>query len=457
MIDECNHPDEADLETDRMVDRNLRQIGARLPLPAAPTEQQRTTWKQGPHLRLSLAPGADARQQKHKGGLMRNPRFILPAGSAVAAAVLLTVMLATPTEQSVVNAATILTSLRAAVHHGVIITLTDMANEHVVVSGEVRLLFNDGLTLGELMSEQPKTDVSPSQIYADLDVTLPEDAARFPGVQMHLTLRASEPESWLRLQADDITALAEATSPLLLMYAQMFRGGLLVDLDGVVDPAEPFGQPHVHGTPVEAIEPDESDEPQLTFDVSADSSMEITSGPPTDGLQAQTSVTIDIVPALNRPDLEELVRGFVTGDATPDQIDSLVSQLDMGADAASVEEVEPGLYILTLRNPADQAGGVRGEDDAVSTGTDHTDDMDMEVQIAYRQNVGVVWLHLLHFGLQDGTVSIEFIDAPGDHVLPSMAQYVDDGRTTILKLKDLIGPFIKLEDATTDEPDPEDE
>jgi hypothetical protein len=352
---------------------------------------------------------------------MQNRRFFLPAGSAVAAAVVLLVLFATPSQKSVVNAKMIMTSLSETTHYGLRCTIEDIKAEEVMIDGQIAVVFNEPFSLAELIGQHHVQDPQPHGVYFDFAVTFGPDADELAGLDLNVAGGlADQDDQWVYLRFNNIEPLLEKVGPPALIFAPMLRAGLLLELEGMFDEGNPFGIAHTAA--VHDAAADAHDEAHAHLEIGARSVG-------TDESSIDVNLRLDDDPTglLGDAELEALLMRFLTGEAAPEELQTLIASHEELEGHATVEEVEPGLHVLTIRD-FDELVGEEDEEMLANA----------IVQIAYREGVGIEWVRVENVGNLQGSVHVEFIDELDGADLLNKQDYIEEGVTTVINAADLL-------------------
>jgi hypothetical protein len=367
------------------MDENLAMIGARLTLPPAATATQRESWKSG-----GREPGASVHAARSTGGLVRRRPYVL-AGSALAAAVALAAFLATPTQHSTVEAATIWRTFRESVHRGLRVTLADIGADEVQVDGHLNVLFKHAINLGQLFGDNQSEDLPIEAVSGELNVTCGAEAEPLAGLKLLIALGLSKADQWIYLRSEDPTPLTQVVGPFAALIFRPLRDGLLLDLKGTLDLDALFDPP-----PPELVAPDV---------------------PPADAEPSSAENS-------SGSDATALVRNFLAGQASTKELEALAAQLEQAAREVRVDQRAPGVFVLVAR---DFAAAADAADEATPQWLS-----EMSLEIAYREGVGIEWATLSNVGDRRGRVQIEFIAEPTAADRLERARYVQDGVTTVV-------------------------
>lgn len=403
----------ADRETheDRLADLNLRKIGRALPLPATPTDQQRRTWKQGPRLRFVPPRGQAVPIQARGGFFMRNRRFVLPAGSAIAAGLMLAVLFMTPTSRSVVNAATIIDSLRATVHQGLHIRLEKLVLEDVHLDGEVNLLFAEPFSLADVISDDA-VEPELGHLSFALNVMMGPDAKELPGLDLEAAGRLAPGDKWVFVKFHNLDPLVEQAGPALLLFAPGLTNGLLVELDDVIADDELRSNGNVrhdndHGNGERIVRG--TLQAGVARDADGDTYLEI-------GGDVAGPNMLDLGPAV--------IREFLAGQASPEQLEQIIAELEKIAGEVRIRHLGGDRYELLARDFSRLADETPAGEEVVWLPA-------LVVRIGYRQGLGVDSLRLENVGSAQGVVAVEFIDTPDASTPLRREDYTRPGVTVL--------------------------
>ena len=337
---------------------------------------------------------------------MQRNRKLVFTGTAVAATVMLATIFATPTQRSIVNASTIMHSLRQTSHHGLRLSFENVGEDGVRVDGRLCLLFDRPINLADLMEGSFPAGMGFDGVYLDARVALDESANEFAGMTLHAAIAVTEADSWVYVQSDDPSPLVREAGPMGFLVQDWLTGGLLLDLTGVIESEDLLGRGKETGTDAESGElaglAEIAEAGEVAGDIEDDKDAEI----------------------------DALVKSFLSGSATREQIDHIVSKLEEVAAEVRVDQREPDLYVLTARDFTGAAGEADAEEAAWMAR--------MVMEIAYRDGVGVEWARLTNVGPYQGSVRFEFIDEPADEDRVIREDYIEEGVTTVFDLAGLI-------------------
>ncbi|TWT45599.1 hypothetical protein RAS1_20270 [Phycisphaerae bacterium RAS1] len=398
---------------DEMLDRNLRLIARRLTLPDEST----------PHVfkTINLSAGADG-AARHSSGVsrMHRTRLYTWTSTAVAASIALAAFFYLPTRQSIVEAATILRSFRESLHHGLEVRMEKLSIEGIHVDGDVLIQFKQPITVQQIFGEKSDLEAHMSGVYADLRVHAAEDAAEadVAGLDVETKLAFSPQSKWVFLDLRSLPTKVVEEEPMAALVTNFLRGGLLLELDGVIGDKDIFGG-----------DDDDDDDPDVTS-VKRDVKVDVRSGgqpaaadkdeDDDSSTLARTRMNFDINvddDADNSDEqFEQLLVSLLSGQADAAQLASLVQEIEQHAETVTVSEVEPGVHLLSM------SGFKQDADDAHQAWI-----AKMTIEMRYREGAGVESLTCLHVGDEDGSVRIGFVDATPNLSRFDKQQLIDQG------------------------------
>lgn len=321
---------------------------------------------------------------------MRRHRILTVATSAVAASLVLTVLLYTP-GGAVVEASTIFSSLRQTLLDGFELTLEDIGDEGVRVSGKL-VLDMEGLEITEV-SGTPTIDPSKLEltaIYAELDVKADESSDELSGLDVHTVMALRADTLWIYLKMAGLPHSVLEEQPMAGVALWLTGRGMLVDLTEVRDLLD-IDELDIFGKPV-------FEESEAEF--------EIIGLPGADG------------------ELGTLFTGLLCGRAGAPEIDQLVKEFSEAARYVEVTEVEPGLHVLTARDFTPEGEDVSPEEAAMLAR--------IVLEITYREEAGVESAAVRNIGAYDGAVRIAPIKGEVDPGLFEKERLIEPGVTTVL-------------------------
>ena len=131
------------------------------------------------------------------------------------------------------------------------------------------------------------------------------------------------------------------------------------------------------------------------------------------------------------PEINELVGRLLSGQAGPEHFAQLTTLIESKAGEVTVTPQDDGTYLLRAVD-FDLGGlGLDHEDLAVLA--------DMTVEIAYAQDVGLLWATLDNLGDDNGVMRFERADVAVDDPMFSGQRYREDGITKVVDLTGLMG------------------
>jgi len=378
---------------DRLVDENLRKIGGMLSLPPGATEIQKQRWKNAPldtrTVRRESAP--------HRGGgLFHNPRFLTVAGSALAASIVVGAFVLISSQQTVVQAATILRSFRQGLVNGFELTIENVGSEGVLVNGVVLALMKP--PVADAPEPLSPRDLEPQSIYVNVRVTADEANDDVAGLDLQAAAGLSDDQQWLFVKPHALPRKLLSEQPLAAALLHMVRGGVVLELDGVIEQLRHKRDGRPTPKPRVSISASRSDS-----DESADHGIKIELGDGTD---------------LGDAALNSMVRDFLYGRAGGAQLSLLVSLFEKSARVVRIDEVRRGEHVLTA------ADFTKGED---PQSNDYDTLAAMELEIRYQEGQGVKSAEVRHIGPSDGTIRIAIPRGGPDRALFDKQRFLDDG------------------------------
>ncbi len=428
---------------DQRLHENLRRIGRLTPQPAEPTAAQRASWKQLPPPRLVPVGDAAARAASRGGLRMFKRGYFFPITTA-AAVLLAGLLLTIPTRQTTVEAATILASLRSTLYRGLSLDIRSAEIGGVRIDGQLGLAFDQPFRMRDITDETRGAQLQPSLLTGDLHVEFTQNAEELRGWKAQIAMTFAGDQQWIYVKSDDVAPLAQTVGPMIMMVGPAIQNGLLLDLNGMLENDGPAGLSVGAAAPPA---PSESRDANACLSVSVGvGNAEGRNHPACVGMRASfhpIQRSDDHAPA----PFEELLRRLLEGGLTADDVDSLVAQIEKHNAQATVEQIEPGLYALTMRHLDKLDPSYANESILQNT----------VLTIAYREGAGVEWIKLANIGPTSGDITIRLLSSPDRNVVAQRETYVVEGRTTVLNL----GAWAKMFDVpaestpTEQEPAPE--
>ncbi len=428
---------------DRLLDSNLRTWARQASLPAEPDAAQQARWKQEASLERRLRVVSVPSTTRTGGSFMRrHPR--ITAGSAVAAAVALSAFLITP-RSSEVQAGIIIRSFSDRIQqNGLRLTFENIGDEGVRVSGRFFMDF------GPHPAGAPDFDPRQGRLLIEAHIKADENAPEVGGLELDSKVVLSEHESWVYFRPIGMPASLEEEEPAAVALFNWASSGILLDLNELSEildsddmqeirniPAEISralqealsGADDKKGADAEGEDADDDDSPDAGASKSLKPHIEL------------NATTDSGIPGLDEEALQAILLEMMTGKATPAQLDTLVQGLGQAAKNVKVQQVSPGVHVLTASGFSLEALGAADDPEAARWLER------MEFNVTYREKSGVESARITHLGPYDGVINFEMTSAPIDPTLMSSAAYKTDGHTTVLNL----GSLMKLAESLTGE------
>ncbi|MDX2198518.1 MAG: hypothetical protein SF069_06040 [Phycisphaerae bacterium] len=454
---------EHDHNEDAILDRNLREIAAKLTLPVRPGAAQRESWRSGER---SMQRGNDAdalTNPKHhpalrsesRGGLMqtkgdrRMARFRLFTVGTAAASVAIGAFLIGNGGPQTVHAATILREFRTGTWRAVQITIKDVDVDGIRVNGEMEVGFCEPISISEIIRTaregdlaeipEPKFDAA----YFDLSVVA-GPGAEADVVGLNLAVRGGVTAidtPWVYLRAESFPDEIMNEHPEVRLILQMFSRGIMLDqipIEGDItealrDMSFDFGDDDEAAAPAAAD--NASAQLQVSARVGADGAQaaaEIANAKAElAGVQAEiqreiriemdrAKIEAEVNAAADPPTAEDdakqeamqkMLLDLLSGEATPEQLDEIAEMIQAEAGHVSVSQRDDGTYVLIARD-------IDKEDEMMKNAV---------VEIAYRQGEGVESLRVVGFGPANGEILIRFSDLPAARAVSVRQEMIDGG------------------------------
>lgn len=400
MTDHKQHPD-------RLLDENMKRIGAALDPPPSPTAAQLARWKRVEEAPLPIAKG---------NLLMRNRRLLAIAGPALAAAVALSVLLITP-KHSTVNAAVIFQELRARIVEGFRLELNNIVEDGTRVDGYVSVRF---------ANDNPDAGHSLEWAVADLRVNLGDDADELAGATLRVAGEFNDEAPWMYLRPENLPDDLVDREPMVFAAMNFLSGGVILDLTGL-DTDHGFSAFNFGG------DSDESDE---FDDASADRALRIGIGigagadPDVDASRPGLSVDVRMEGLAENEDVPDGAAMSATGGYEMGEIGPILA--DVFAGNATAEQIQQ--LVALIEADAEVTLENIGSERVRLTATPR-DDADWDVgvlMVDYGVGVGIERVTLIDVGSDAGSITMEFVDSADlDRTpRPSRQGFLDEGATT---------------------------
>jgi hypothetical protein len=379
-----------DRPNDELLDRNLRLIGERLSLPAAPTAFQRAAWKSASHSGVFAAVPGKARLLQKGVRFMKAHKTLTAAGSAVAATIAIAAMMLLPALQKDVEAAVIFESFRQTLNNALEITIRDVGAEGIRVNGKIIAL------RGGTEQEEALAEGVSGTCYIDVSVKADETADDVANMDVDVVLSITPEDQWVYLKMRQLPQEVVSEEPIAAaILGGLTRNGLLLDLTGILKQSEMN----------EIV-----DEINDAFEEIREAGVEVSAA-------LQSSEEGEEKDA-KEAELERIVAGLLTGEATGADIDSLVTLLETHAKNISVKEVRRGEYVL-------KASGFTFEEELDEEEMALVGNIALEIH--YLEGSGVTEADVLHIGPYDGSISLRTTDVTVDDEMFNKERYLSEG------------------------------
>ena len=360
---------------------------------------------------------------------MKNHRMITlaGAGSALAATIAFAALLFVPSSGTTVEAATIFASFRDAVTNAFTISLEDIGDEGIRVSGEASIVFKEGISTGVNSSDEIHG------IHVDLHIKADEDAKEVAGLEIKLNAAFTEDSQWVYFKTKGLPHKLLQEEPMVAVIQAMSANGLLLELTGLMDELDPGGGGFATLSDL-GITTGASASASASGDVKTGLEVElrrqgVSPEEAAEAVEAAVAIThgANLEPqATDSEEFEALAGDLLTGKATADDLRQLATMIEEAASDVSVTPQEDGSYLLT-------AWGFDIDDESMDADEQAMIER-MELEIAYKEATGVLWARLLHIGAYDGTLRFEATAISADDPMFSSQRYREDGVTTFLDL-----------------------
>jgi hypothetical protein len=371
-------------------------------------------------------------------------------GGAIAAAIVLAVSFG-PTHVSTVKAETIFQELQNALGQAFKITFENLVSDGVRSDGTLIVLDNPAPAGGG-------SPTRPHGMYMEARLQ-GEEGTPNAGLDVNATLSfVGEDNDWAYVKTQNVPAGLTDGNPVFGWLANLAGDGLLVELpDGPVtsttttntpDPATPpsttsstttFGG--ITTTVTESTQTSVTMRPTMTFSVGVSNTSD---GAPTqEQLQQMTQqalanaqngssssgVSLMVTSDDDDDEMGAVINKLITGQATPADFQQLVTALQSSADSVIVEQVEPGVHVLTATGlDVESEGGGNVPGGATLT-------------ISYRENDGVQWAEVQHIGDSEGRVRFERENVQPDDPRFDRERFASDPAVRRLDLSDWTSLF----------------
>jgi hypothetical protein len=416
MTDQDNHED-------RLADQNLRLIGRHLKLPPDPTQRQQSAWKKTTDVARPADHTAGPPLSQRGASFMKRHRSLTLATSAAAATIVIAVLFSTP-RGAVVEASTIFNSLRQTLLDGFQLTLSDIGEDGVRVDGEILVTLKPREDGGVQVSDQfDPALLQAESFYFDVSARADESSEELAGLDIQMTMALNEQNQWMYFKMLGLPEELLEQEPMAWAVVGMASSGVLIQMDGLVGD---WGEILYFES-----EDDEATDPKGT--ATASISVKTEPGDDHQALTATAGGTFEPKLSLTGDgEIERLLRDFLTGRATGEQIDEFYALIAEAAEDVSVDEDPDGRYVLTARDfKLDEAD----EEDAAMVGA-------MILQIVYREGTGIESASLENVGEYGGTLRLAPISGGIDASLFDQERVIEPGVTKVWDLSSL-APLIQ--------------
>lgn len=427
--DARTHADHAD----QLLDANLRmlgeEVGAQADMPSL-TPELLASFKSGARTADDSSHERDIvamigeRSDGHRVWISKR-RLTAGLSAAAAAVAVAAVVFTTHTPMSTVNAAAILSSLRARTISGVNITFNDLRTPDAAIDGTINVRLDPALDINTILDAgfEPqgthgqglRTGSNRSVAAATLNIAA--FAPGIEGMQFRVDMGFHQDKKWVYVQNTHVpekTNRSDASG--LALASVLTRGGVLLDLSDL-----DFDRGHASGGAHVAIDTAQ-DSAATGFDgASIDEVSPLGAILRIGNSKASTQRTISLRIGMNshrdaggsvsfRPSIaspervgldipeqfKAMIRQLLTGGAGAEQLAQFEQTLERVGQDAKVEDLSGGRYLLTTSPHAgsDQTCGISS------------------VQITYIQGQGVESVELVAGNGATGSVMITFDDAP---------------------------------------------
>lgn len=411
-------------QADRMIDLNLRAVGARLPRPADPSAGDVARWKQHPNSTLRSTPAPAGAVPLKRPVFERGARFMKQLrpwsfaglGSAVAAGVGLCAVLMWPTAGTTVQASTIFASLQQAMAHAFKMTFDNVAADGVHLSGH-------------LIAAYPEDDVADADVglmQFNLAVQGEPGSQQYGGLEVTLTGALGPDDPWIYVKTAGLPAAMLEAQPMLALLQFISSNGLVINLTGVDSgsitpqehPASEGGSIVIGGSP-----PEDAHGIKVGFSLGMSTAQTpAPSGPAEPAATLTTASNIEFFGPSSDGDYEGLLASVFRGTATPQQIQQLVQRVEQAAQQVDIQNLGGGRFLLTASDFDFGPNGPPVSEPWLA---------DVVLEISYHESEGVEWAGLHHVGDLDGTIRLDLADVAIDEAALDMSHYVEQGATVL--------------------------
>jgi hypothetical protein len=410
------HPD----DLDRQMDENLRLIGEHLAVPPAPDAHQMARWKQAPVMTTNPTRGLRAGWLRKGVHSMINRRFLTwtGAGSAVAAVLTVGTILLWSGGRKPVEASMIFSSLQTGMANAFAIELDNIGSDGVVVSGR-------GVSSFSATDAEEDTNIQ-----LDLRIT-GQEGAELAGLDVEIHAAIVDEDKWIYVQTHDVPEEA-ASEPIVAWIMQATANGLLLDLTGIEDALADEDAAEEEEVPSGVVAfqlggPTQPGSRNMTFDLNFSSGSAPEADTP-EGVIVDSSVEIGTEQHDELAEAGEVLHAVLTGDATPQQIQQLVSFIESAAGEVHVQQLGGGVHEMTVSD---------FDIDELSD-ADADEIFGVELIVRYHEEEGVDFATFNHVGDYDGSIRIELTNVAIDTDRLDRDYYVEEGVTQLMSVSSIL-------------------
>jgi len=436
-------------ESDRRLDRNLKALAQHVALPAEPTDTQRARWKQ-PATADAAAPMKGWRFMKQ-----HRVAAFFGASTTLAASLILGIVLLGPQSQERVAAATIFQSFRDALSGAFTLSFQDIYDDGIRAHGQALIVFGDDAE----PAEAPDRDAAYIKVHLQADADHPD----VPGLAIDAVAVNAPDNHWAYLNAGGLD-ISGITQPVALFLYQMARGGVLFELDGLLDmdgefnitrPTNPIadasdidpGKPIRFGfslgmttsKPRDAADSDSAADDDESNDTRFSLSFGTVHGDDDEAPQAEPAHAERIEqaePDVNLASLRTartIVDDFIRGRTTPEQVGQIISWIESAADNVTVTPQPDDSHVLHATSFRFELPGMDDEDRAQLER--------VVLEIAYHPDNGILWAQISNLGDAGGTILFERVEANMHDPLFDRTPYLEDMNVRVIDLAALAPMF----------------
>ena len=354
------------------------------------------------------------------------------AGSAVAATIILATVVIGLGSHSV-QASTIFQSLRRSFDDAFRLTFTDIGAEGVHVSGSLVARYDrTEEDLGAAMSEA-------EVVFVEAHATGGPEADELAGLDIQVASCLVANQEWVYVRTSGIPAEILQVDPMVGMIHNMTGNGLMMDISGLINKgiAPPTASGDAEGEPItlalefgadkaEAKPDPEGASATFTLGLGA-SATDAADGESVGGVQGKAQM--HLTTADGQDGMNEWLTSLMTGRISMDQIDDLVALVESSAHDVSIDEQPDGTFVLTASDFAfEDMPGFSVDDELIE---------EVSLQIAYREDAGVLWATISNIGDYNGTIRLDLVDVTIDESALDRERWIEPGVTTVMDANQL--------------------